>query len=160
MNQDVLKQKSDVVSSVSEMTKNSHTVVVCEYRGLTVAQITDLRRTLRSVNASLNIYKNTLVKRAFADLGHNEIVEQLSGPNAILFAEDTQGAATLTKFAKKNTNLVIKCGLIEGKVYDGAQVKVIAKLPNKEGMLSMLCSVLNGPIAKLARTIQAVADSK
>lgn len=161
MNQEVLEKKSGLVSDIVDSYKDSKTVVICEYRGLSVSELTELRRTLRASDSKLGVYKNTLVKRAFNSLGLDEIDSQLEGPNAIIFSKDvTAGAKVAAKFAKKNDLLVVKAGIVEGKVVDQKQMLQLAKLPNKEGMLSMLLSVLQAPARNLACAIKAVADSK
>lgn len=159
MNQKNIDAKQLVVNEVSALVKENDAVVVFEYRGLNVSKMTELRRTLREASASVAIYKNSLVSRAMADLGKSEMDEHLVGPNALLFSKDVStGAKLLTKFARFNDEIVIKGGLFEGRVVDAEQVKVIAKLPNKEGMISMFLSVLNAPIQKFAATVKAVAD--
>ena len=120
MNQEILKQKEAVVSEVTDLVKNSQAVVVCEYRGLTVAQITSLRKDLREKNAKANIFKNSLVRRAFDNLEHSDADELLTGPNIYIFMDDYSNGSlkAIAKFAKKNENFKIKGGAIEGKLSD------------------------------------------
>ena len=161
MNQDVLKTKEAVVAEVQNLAKENGAMVICEYRGLTVAKISALRTLLREKGASMAVYKNTLVNRALS-ADNAGIEEYLEGPNAYVFAKDaTDGALkVLTKFAKKNEELVIKGGIIDGKVCDAKFVKTIAALPSKEGLVSMLLSVLQAPMRNLAYSLSQVAENK
>lgn len=161
MNQEILQTKSELVNEVVASIKDSSTVVICEYRGLTVAELTELRRTLRTTESTMAVYKNTLVKRAVESLGLHDAAELLEGPNALIFCKDvTAGAKVLAKYSRKNDLLVIKGGIVEGKVVDKKQMIELSKLPNKEGMISMLLSVLQAPVRQFACAVKAVADSK
>lgn len=161
MNQEILQTKSELVNEVVASIKDSATVVVCEYRGLTVAELTDLRRTLKTSNSTMAVYKNTLVKRAVESLGLHDAAQYLEGPNALIFCKDvTAGAKVLAKYSRKNDLLVIKAGIVEGKVVDKKKMIELSKLPNKEGMISMLLSVLQAPVRGFACAVKAVADSK
>ena len=161
MNQEILQTKSELVNEVVASIKDSSTVVVCEYRGLSVAELTELRRTLRTTDSSMAIYKNTLVKRAVESLGLHDAAQYLEGPNALIFCKDvTAGAKVLAKYSRKNDLLVIKAGIVEGKVVDKKKMIELSKLPNKEGMISMLLSVLQAPVRGFACAVKAVADSR
>ena len=161
MNQAVLSQKQAIVSEISDKIKNSDSTVVCEYRGLSVAEVTELRRKLREENVELKVYKNTMFERACDDCGFAELKDILVGPNAFAFSEDaTAPARVLAKFAKKHKALVLKSGIVEGKVVDENTIKELSLLPNREGMLSMLLSCLQSPVSSFARVVKAVADAK
>ncbi|MBQ1477759.1 MAG: 50S ribosomal protein L10 [Erysipelotrichaceae bacterium] len=161
MNQAVLSGKKAVVEEITEKLKGSDGVVVAEYRGLTVAEVSELRRNLREENVELKVYKNTMVKRAVDELGFGDLDETLKGPNAYAFSKDaTAPARVLAKFAKKHDKLVLKSGIVEGKVVDLDTLKELANLPNHDGMLSMLLSCLQAPVSSFARVIKAVADAK
>lgn len=161
MNQDVLKSKEAVVNEIANLVKDNGAMVICEYRGLTVAKISQLRNDLREKGASMCVYKNSLVTRALKDT-HEGIEEYLAGPNVYVFAKDaTDGSLkVLTKFAKKNEELVLKGGIIDGKVSDKDYVMTIASLPSKEGLVSMLLSVLQAPMRNLAYSLGQVAEHK
>lgn len=161
MNQDVLKTKEAVVNEIANLVKDNGAMVICEYRGLTVAKISKLRNDLREKGASMCVYKNSLVTRALKDT-HEGIEEYLAGPNVYVFAKDaTDGSLkVLTKFAKKNEELVLKGGIIDGKVSDKDYVMTIASLPSKEGLVSMLLSVLQAPMRNLAYSLGQVAEHK
>ena len=162
MNKDVLQAKQEVVKEIVTKAKASSGLVVAEYRGLTVAQIQDLRRALAAEHASMNVYKNSLVERASDELGYADLKQVLEGPNAIFFSEDvSSGAKVLAKFAKRyGDSLNIKGGIFEGQFADKAKVLEVAKLPNKEGLLAMLLSCLQAPVRQFACTVKAVADAK
>lgn len=162
MNKSIIEQKEILVNEVSEEMKNSASTVVVEYRGLSVAKISELRRELRKQDATLKVYKNSIVSRAADKAGYSELDEELTGPNAFVFSKtDSTGAAKLlTKYAKKNDELVVKGGIVEGKYVNAKEMKVVATLPNKEGMLSMLLSCLQSPIRSFACAVKAVADQK
>ena len=161
MNQAVLSQKQALVSEISDKIKNSDSTVVCEYRGLSVAEVTELRRNLREENVELKIYKNTMFERACDDCGFAELKDTLVGPNAFAFSSDaTAPARVLAKFAKKHKALVLKSGIVEGKVVGEDIIKELSLLPNRDGMLSMLLSCLQSPVSSFARVVKAVADAK
>lgn len=161
MNQEILKSKKEIVANIENSFKDSQSLTIVEYRGLTVAELSELRKSLKAVGATFNVYKNTLVTKASAELGYSELDQYLSGSNAYVFSKELNaGPKVLAKFAKKNDLLVIKAGLAEGKVMDAAGMKTIASLPDKNGLLSMFLSCLNAPIQKFAATVKAVADSK
>ena len=161
MNPETLKSKQEIVDKITASFKESGSLVIVEYRGLTVAQLSELRKSLKAVNASFNVYKNTLVCRASDALGHKDLDQYLSGSNAYVFSKEiADGPKVLAKFAKRNENLVIKAGLVEGKVLDAKEVKVVASLPGREGLISMFLSCLQAPIRKFACTVKALADSK
>ena len=161
MNQAVLSNKQALVAEISEKMKNSQSTVVCEYRGLSVAEVTELRRNLRAEDVDFKVYKNTMVERACEDCGFGELKDALSGPNAFAFSSDaTAPARVLAKFAKKHKALVLKSGIVEGKVVDEATIKELSSLPNREGMLSMLLSCLQSPVSSFARVVKAVAEAK
>ena len=132
MNQSALQAKEAVVKEVVESAKNAKSVLICEYRGLTVAELTELRRLLKKENAKLAVYKNSLVERAAAELGYTSLNPLLEGPNAIIFADDAiSGAKVLTKYAKANDKLVVKGGIVEGSLLDGKQLVTLSKLPGR-----------------------------
>ena len=162
MNKDVLSAKQEVVKEIVSKAQTSSGIIVAEYRGLTVAQTQELRRALAAEKASMNVYKNSLVERASDELGYADLKTLLEGPNAIFFSEDVSGGAkVLAKYAKRyGDSLNIKGGIFEGQFADKAKVLEVAKLPNKEGMLSMLLSCLQAPVRQFACTVKAVADAK
>ena len=162
MNKQVLEAKQSVVKEIVEKANNSSTIIVAEYRGLTVAQLQELRRALRKEESELCVYKNSLVERASEELGYQELNEVLCGPNAIIFSKEvSNGAKVVAKYARKlRDTLVIKGGVVEGKFADADKIKEVAKLPGREGLISMFLSCLQAPVRQFAATVKAVADAK
>lgn len=159
MNEKALQAKKNAVKEISENLKNSKTMAIVSYQGLTVAELMELRRTLAEKNASFSVYKNTLVRRALKENGIEGLDSYLEGPNAFVFSEDTtSGAKIIYKFARYHEALVLKGGYVEGTVVDEKGLKDVAKLPTKEQLLSMFCMVLNEPVAGFARAIKSIAD--
>ena len=159
MNQSILESKKAIVDEVCELVNNSGSVVIAEYRGLKVSEIADFKRELLKTNAKMSVYKNSLVERAAEKLGHSELNQYLTGPNALITCPDAISAAKVSaKFAKAHDNLVIKGALVEGKVISKEEVITLSKLPDRDGMLSMLLSVLQAPVRVFACAVKAVAD--
>lgn len=161
MNQAVLENKKNIITEIQNKIQNSGSTVVAEYRGLSVAEVTELRRALLAENVEMKVYKNTLASRAVDEIGLSDLKNVLTGPNAIIFGEDeTAASRILAQFAKKHKALVLKGGVVEGKVVDATVIGELAQLPNREGMLSMLLSVLQAPVSSVARAINAVAEAR
>ncbi|GHI00508.1 50S ribosomal protein L10 [Neobacillus kokaensis] len=157
-----IEAKKQIVDEISDKLKNSVSTVVVDYRGLTVAQVTELRKQLREAGVEFKVYKNSMTRRAAEAAELSGLNDALTGPNAIAFsAEDVVAPAKiLNDFAKKNEALEIKAGVIEGNIATVEEVKALAELPSREGLLSMLLSVLQAPIRNLALAAKAVADQK
>jgi large subunit ribosomal protein L10 len=129
---------------------------------LNVAQVTQLRKLLREANIEFQVIKNSLTRRATAQTELTELDEHLTGPTAIAFSNDdlVAPAKILTDFAKKNDALKVKGGVVEGRVVDFEQIKALASLPSRDGLLSMLLSVLQAPVRNFALAVKAVADKQ
>ena len=157
-----IETKKVQVEEIAEKFKAAASVVVVDYRGLTVGQVTELRKQLREAGVEYKVYKNTLTRRAAEAAGLEGINEFLTGPNAIAFStEDVVAPAKIINdFAKKNEALEIKAGIIEGTIASVEDVKALAELPSREGLLSMLLSVLQAPVRNFALATKAVADQK
>lgn len=161
MNHNTLEAKKAIVNEVVEAAKAHNSMVVVEYRGLSVSEMTELRRELRENDARMVIYKNSMVQRAVSELNKPELSEYLTGPNAFVFSKDTiAGPRVISKFARRNEHIVIKGGLLDGRVLDAEGVKAIGKLPGRDGLISMFLSVLEAPIRQFAATVKAVAEAK
>ena len=162
MNQDVRKAKQEVVDKFVALAKSNTTIVIAEYRGLSVAKAQELRRALRAQGAQMFVFKNSLVERAAKELGYEGLDEYLSGPNAFFFSEDlSAGAKIVSKYAKRfGDSLKIKGGIVEGKAIDAAGVKEVANMPGREGLLAMFLSCLQAPVRQFACAVKAVADAK
>jgi len=158
-NLDVKKQS---VAEITENFKGAESAVVVDYRGLDVAEITALRKELRDNNITYKVYKNTMVKRAVADADLEDLNDILAGPTAIAFGHDdvVAPARILYDFAKDHEALEIKGGVIQGEVAPVEQLKELSTLPDHDGLISMLLSVLQAPIRNLAYATQAIADEK
>ena len=159
MNQNVLEQKKQVVSEITDKLKQAQSVVLIEYRGLTVEKVTELRNKYREAGVDYKVYKNTLMKFAFDELGYNEIDAQLEGPNAVAIGyNDAVTAAKITNdFAKLNDSVVIKAGIAEGKVMTADEMKVLASIPPREALIAQLAGVLQGNIRNLAYMLDQIS---
>lgn len=158
----VIQAKQDAVDVVTAKLRESATTVIADYRGLNVAQVTELRKQLREAGVEFQVLKNSLVRRATAAAELSELDEVLVGPTAIAFStEDAVAPAKiLSDFAKKNDALKVKGGVVEGKVVSVEQIKALADLPSREGLLSMLLSVLQAPVRNFALAVKAVAEKE
>ncbi|HET7628977.1 MAG TPA: 50S ribosomal protein L10 [Bacillales bacterium] len=158
----VIEKKKQLVSEIAEKLRESKSTVVVDYRGLNVAEITELRKQLREAGIDFKVYKNSMVRRATAETELSGLDEQLVGPTAIAFSNEdvVAPAKIINNFAKDHKALEIKSGVIEGEVSSIEQIKELADLPSREGLLSMLCSVLQAPIRNFALATKAVADQK
>lgn len=161
MSQENISVKKEKVDIIAEQLKSASSAIVVEYRGLSVKEITTLRRNLRDEGVEFKVYKNALTQRAAQICGYDDLVKDLVGPNAIAFGGDAVAPSrVLAKFAKDHELLVLKSGVIEGKVVSHETIKEVSKLPNREGMLSMLLGCLQSPVRGFAFAVKAVADIK
>lgn len=154
--------ETKVVEEIASKLKESKSTIIVDYRGLNVSEVTELRKQLREANVEFKVYKNTMTRRAVEQAELNGLNDFLTGPNAIAFStEDVVAPAkVLNDFAKNHEALEIKAGVIEGKVSTVEEVKALAELPSREGLLSMLLSVLQAPVRNLALAAKAVAEQK
>lgn len=160
-NAKILAEKEQLVSELATKLKDSTTTVVADYRGLTVAQVTELRKTLREAGVEFHVLKNTMTRRAANQADLSELEQYLVGPTAVAFSEDVVAPAKiLSDFAKKNDSLKVKAGVVEGQVVGFEQIKALADLPSREGLLSMLLSVLQAPMRNIALAVKAVAEKQ
>ena len=157
-----IENKQVQVQEITEKFQGAASVVVVDYRGLNVAQVTELRKQLREAGVEFKVYKNTLTRRATEAVGLEGINDVLVGPNAIAFSNEdvVAPAKIINEFAKKNEALEIKAGIIEGTISSVEDVKALAELPSREGLLSMLLSVLQAPVRNFALATKAVAEQK
>ncbi|MCM3786555.1 50S ribosomal protein L10 [Neobacillus mesonae] len=161
-NAKVIQAKQEAVDTVTAKLRESATTVVADYRGLNVAQVTELRKQLREAGIEFQVLKNSLLRRATAAAELTELDEVLTGPTAIAFSgEDAVAPAKiLNDFAKKNDALKLKGAVVEGRVVSAEEVKALAELPSREGLLSMLLSVLQAPVRNFALAVKAVGEQK
>ena len=162
MSEAIIAKKAQQVSEVAEQFKNATSVVVVDYLGITVEQATNLRTELRNAGVQFAVVKNGILSRAAKEAGLEGMDDIFKGPSAVAFSNEdvVAPAKILADFAKKVEALEIKAGVIEGKVSSKEEIEALAKLPNREGLLSMLLSVLQAPVRNTALAFKAVADQK
>jgi large subunit ribosomal protein L10 len=168
-------QKEQTVAGLREIIANSKGAILTDYRGLTVAEVTNLRKRLRENKAEYHIVKNTLFKIALGGEIGPDLEKLLSGPTAIVFAQEdiVAPAKAILDFvtAARKPEVKVKGGYLDGKVYSVEQVQALSKLPPREQLVSQLIGTLNGPVSNLVgtldgiisefvRTVQAIADQK
>jgi large subunit ribosomal protein L10 len=158
----VREEKQQLVQEIADRLARSKSTIVTDYRGLTVAEVTELRKQLREAGVEYHVYKNTLTRRAAAEAKVEGIEEYLTGPSAIAFGfEDVVAPAkVLYEFAKKHKALELKGGIVEGRVVTAEEVESLASLPSREGLLSMLLSVLQAPMRNFAYAVKQVAEQQ
>ncbi|HCE11274.1 50S ribosomal protein L10 [Enterococcus sp.] len=162
MSEAAIAKKSVIVDEVSEKFSAAASVVVVDYRGLTVDEVTRLRKQLRDANVEMKVIKNSILSRAAEKAGLEGLGEVFTGPTAVAFSNEdvVAPAKIINDFAKDAKALEIKGGIIEGKVSSVEEIVALAKLPNREGLLSMLLSVLQAPIRNVAYAVKAVAEKE
>lgn len=154
-------EKEAVITEVTDLAAKAQTLVMAEYRGITVADMTKLRATARSQGVSLSVLKNTLARRAVAGSQFEVAAEKMTGPLIYGFSVDAVAAArVVADFAKTNDKLVIRGGAYGGKALDVTGVKQLASIPSKEVLLAQLCGLLKSPISRTAVVLGALATKK
>ena len=152
--------KQPIVQEISENIKDAQSVVVVDYRGLTVAEDTQLRKALREAGVSYKVYKNTLVNRAIAGTEFESLKESLEGPSAFAISKDdaTAPARVICNFAKDAKALELKAGVVDGTLYDVNALNELAKIPSRDVLISKLLGSLQSPITNLARVLNQIAE--
>ena len=154
-------EKEAVISDVTSLAAKAQTLVIAEYRGIKVADMTKLRSTARSNGVSLSVLKNTLARRAVAGSAFEVVSDQMTGPLIYSFSEDAVAAArVLADFSKTNDKLVIRAGAYGGKALDVNGVKQLASIPSKEVLLAQLLGLMQSPISRTARVLSALAEQR
>jgi large subunit ribosomal protein L10 len=154
-------EKEAVISDVTGLAAKAQTLVIAEYRGITVADMTKLRNTARSAGVSLSVLKNTLARRAVAGSAFEVVSDQMTGPLIYGFSVDAVAAAkVVAEFAKTNDKLVIRAGAYGGKALDVNGVKQLASIPSKEVLLAQLLGLMQSPISRTARVLSALAEQR
>lgn len=158
----ILKQKEEEVSKLAEKLKDAKLVLLTDYRGITVEDVTSLRNTLRNTNAEYKVIKNNIVKRALNTNGETTLDSVLEGPTAVIVAEEdyVEPLKAIYNFAKENDFYKIKGGIVEGKVMSVEELITLAKLPSRQELLGMLAGALLGNISKLAVGLDQVRMQK
>ncbi|MDO5713863.1 MAG: 50S ribosomal protein L10 [Tissierellia bacterium] len=173
MREEKLQGKIALVEEIKEKIEGSQSLVLVNYRGLDVAEVNELRSKYREAGVDYKVYKNTMMRRAFEALGHEDFLEYLKGPSAVAFGvEDMVAPAKITsEFAKDHDAIEIKAGIVDGDIIDAAGVESLAKLPAKEVLIAQflgglnapiqgLANVMDGTIAGFARVLNAIAEQK
>ena len=158
----VLEQKKQIVAGLADTLKNAVAGVVVDYRDITVAEDTALRKELREAGVQYSVVKNRLLGLATKEVGLEGMDEFLNGTTAIATsAEDHVAAARiLSKFSDSHKTFAVKSGFLDGKVIDLATIQSLAKLPSREILLATVCNAFNAPIASFARAVQAIVDKQ
>ena len=162
MSQAAIAKKQALVEDVTVKFTDAASVVIVDYRGLTVDQVTELRKQLREAGVEMKVIKNSILSRAAEAANLPGLGDVFKGPTAVAFSNEDviAPAKIINDFAEKAEALEIKGGIIEGKVSSKEEIEALAKLPNREGLLSMLLSVLQAPVRNTALIIKAVAEQK
>ena len=162
MSEAIIAKKAALVEEVTEKFKAAASVVIVDYRGLTVDEVTRLRKQLRDANVEMKVFKNSTLSRAAQAAGLEGLDEVFTGPTAVAFSNDdvVAPAKIIDEFAKDAKAFEIKGGIIEGKVSTLEEIIALAKLPNREGLLSMLLSVLQAPVRNVAYAVNAVIEKE
>ncbi len=162
MSEAIIAKKAELVDVVAEKMKAAASIVVVDARGLTVEQDTVLRRELRGSEVEYKVIKNSILRRAAEKAGLEDLASVFVGPSAVAFSNEDviAPAKVISEFAKDAEALEIKGGVVDGAFTSVEEINALASLPNKEGMLSMLLSVLQAPVRNVALAVKAVADNK
>ena len=161
MKEATLNKKIEQIQEVAKKFEESKSVVFVDYLGLTVAEVSDLRNRLYQEGCQMKVVKNNILRRATKEVGYEGLDELLVGPSAVAFSKDATNASKIMyEFAKKNDVLKVKAGVVEGKFVNAQDLKVLASLPDKNGMIAMLLSVLQAPIRNLACVVKAVSEKE
>ncbi len=155
-----IEVKKSVVEEIKSHMEDTHSIVVVDYRGLTVAQDTELRKNLREEGVVYKVYKNTLLKRAFEGTVYEDLSKHLDGPTAVAFgiSDATSPARIINNAMKTAPALEFKAGVVEGTYYDAEGIKVVASIPSRDVLISRLLGSLQAPVANFARVIKQIAE--
>lgn len=158
----ILNQKKAEVKELAEKMKNAKLILLTEYRGINVADDTKLRRDLRGANATCNVIKNNITRRALAECKLEGLEDKLVGPTAVIMSQEDylEASKTIYKFSKDNEFYKIKGGVVDGKVMTAEEIITLAKLPSRETLLSMLAGALLSNISKVAVALNEVKKQK
>lgn len=158
----ILNRKKEEVSKLAEEMKEAKLVLLVDYRGINVEDVTKLRTTIRNTNATYRVIKNNITRRALAECKLEGLEEQLEGPTAVIMSNEDylEPAKAIYNFSKENEYYKIKGGVVEGKVMTAEEIITLAKLPSRDTLLSMLAGALLGNISKLAVALEQVRVQK
>jgi large subunit ribosomal protein L10 len=154
--------KQPIVDEIAELINGAQSIVLVDYRGLTVDEDTRLRRSFREAGIEYKVYKNTLIKRAIAGTAFEPVAEILEGPTAIAVSKEdaTAPARVIYQNMKEMPKLEVKGGMVEDQYYDAAGMEQVSKIPSREILLGKLLGSIQSPIANLARVLNQIAENK
>lgn len=157
-----LDSKKAVVEEVAQYAAKAHSAIAAEYRGLTVTELTQLRRVARETGVYLRVVKNTLARRAVAGTQFENMQDKMVGPLILAFSMDDPGSAgrLINDFAKTNDKLIAKIVSIDGQSYDGSELARVASLPTRDQGISLIMALMLAPVEKLARTLLALKEQR
>ena len=157
-----IEMKKAIVEEIADKFSKSSSAILFDYRGLTVEEVTELRKQFREAGVDYKVYKNTLVKRALEKAGVEGLTDLMEGPNAIAFSfEDPITPAKIgSEFAKTHKALELKAGVVEGEFFDEEKVKELAAIPSREVLIGKLLGSLKAPVSNFAYMLQAIIDKK
>ena len=157
----ILETKENIVNEITEKVKNSESVILFTYQGLTVSEMDELRKALRENNGEVKVYKNTLVKRALDSLNIKMETSFLEGPNAIVFGESLlEPIKAISKFAKEHEAATVRIGIISGEIADLEAINKYATIPSRETLLTQLASGMMAYVKDLSIALNLYADKK
>ena len=150
------------VAEIKGKLESASSIVLVDYKGLTVAEDTALRNEFRKAGVTYHVYKNRLVKIALNEMGYNQFDDALNGPTAVAMGSDDIAAPARIAFdkAKAYKKMAVKCGLVDGKYLDEEGCKTLSTLPSREGLISQILGLLQAPVAGFARAIAAIAEKQ
>ena len=157
-----IELKSQVVSEIVEKLEKSSSAIVVDYKGLTVEEVTELRKKMREAGVEYKVYKNTMLVRAFEGTDFAQLDKDLEGPTAVAFSaeDETAPARILNDFAKEAEALQFKSGVVAGTYYDEAGIKTLANIPSRDTLISKLLGSLQSPVTNMARVLNQIAEAK
>ena len=155
-----IEMKQPIVEEISAGIKDAQSVVLVDYRGLTVEEDTELRKQLRAAGVTYKVYKNTMMNFAFKGTDFEGLAPYLNGPSAMAYSTEdaTAPARVIAEFAKKAKALEFKAGVVEGTVYDAKGMEAIAAIPSRDVLISRLLGSMQSPMANFARVINQIAE--
>lgn len=158
----IIKQKEEEVKKLAEKMKNASLVLLTDYRGIDVADVTALRKAVRTVNGEYSVIKNNITRRALKECGIEDLDDSLVGPTAVIIANEEYLPVlkAIYSYAKKSDFYKIKAGVLEGKSATAEELKVLAQLPSREELIAKLAGCLLANVSKLAVTLEAVKVKK
>ena len=154
--------KVEKVAEIKGKLEKASSIVLLDYKGLTVAEDTALRNDFRKAGVTYHVYKNRLVKIALNEMGYTQFDDALNGPTAVAMGSDDIAAPARVAFDKQKAykKMAVKCGLVDGKYLDEEGCKTLSTLPNREGLISQILGLLQAPMSGLARALAAVAEKQ